>query len=180
MRNKANFRPPAGVSSWKSQVSSGASQVSGLQTSNLILRDKRLATSVSRCAKQSQFRGAKIRNKAKVRLRAGVSSLKFQVSRALSWVSGFPTLHFTLDTSGTDYAKQSQFPAGPRGTGGSLASPRRRHDILQIALDGEGRIRSISHRCSQGGPIPPGTGGPEQSIRILHDQNHRILAIGKD
>ena len=49
--------------------------------------------------------------------RAGVSSLKFQVSRALNGVPGLPTSHFKLRTSPRnalrrhyERAKQSQFP----------------------------------------------------------------------
>ncbi len=51
-----------------------------------------------------------MRNKANFRPQAGVSSLKFQVSRGTDTASGFPTSHFKLETSRSDCVKQSQFP----------------------------------------------------------------------
>ncbi len=100
---------------------------------------------VRRRAKQTQFASAGMPNKANSRslvrqtkpivrvsgLRTGgemknkanpgqqVSSLRFQVSRGAGRVSGFPTSHFRLATSGPDYVKQSQF--GWAGVGAVLA-----------------------------------------------------------
>ncbi len=56
-----------------------------------------------------------VRNKANFRPGAGVSSWRSQVSRALSWVSGSLSSHFSLHTSRENRAKQSQFPRSRAG-----------------------------------------------------------------